>query len=160
MSNESVVTQWREGLGTKGSVLWLRQIGTQKHRIMLSARPKSDGWHWEVWSPQGGSAEGQTPTATLPSTKSAATEAGYALLKRLASGQGSMELESAGEDVTRDFLRDNAMLLAADAQRDPVWEIYKHEGCFWQCRRDRSESDEGVWNVRMIDDFPVTMSEV
>jgi len=71
-------------------------IGSQKHRVLLSARVRpilTDQWRWEVWSPQGGGAEGYTPDGSLPSAKSAATEAGYALLKRLESEQTPMELE-------------------------------------------------------------------
>ena len=81
MSNESIVTQWEKSCG-----LWKRQIGTQDHPVILWAKPKNDSWSWHVWSPQGGDVEGHTPTATLPDTKDAATEAGYALLKRLESG--------------------------------------------------------------------------
>ena len=82
MSNESVVTQWREG---RTGLLWVRDIGTEKHTIHLRARNFSNGWEWAAWYLEGGKAEGQTPDGELASTKSAATEAGYALLKRLES---------------------------------------------------------------------------
>lgn len=83
MTNESIVTQWREPIA---NLLWVRAVGTRKHPIALTVRWMGSGWQWDVWDVEGGAqAEGQTPSATLPDTKSAATEAGYALLERLES---------------------------------------------------------------------------
>ena len=81
MSNESVVTQWRKHTG-----MWKRDIGTRKHNCTLQAyRPYGTWWCWKVILPPaldyavGGNASSEGEA------KRAATEAGYALLKRLES---------------------------------------------------------------------------
>ena len=95
MSNESVVTQWRRGISTG---YWHRRIGADNHSAALDVSPDfaSGQYHWGVWCAEvgGTAAEGTVPI--VGDAKRAATKAGYALLKGLESGQGSMDIE----DVT------------------------------------------------------------
>ena len=90
MSNESVVTQWQKY--SWGG--WWRNIGTEAATCVLSAdRPFGTWWCWKVTVPPAEDYEIGGNASTAGDAKRAATEAGYALLKRLESEQGSMDFD-------------------------------------------------------------------